>query len=246
VRLLLPEPIASVDPDDLYPTDERPPPPGRPWVLLNMVASVDGAISVGGRSGGLGGAADRATFTVLRSVPDVILVGAGTVRAEHYGPPRTSEAHQEARRRRGQQPHPQLAIVSGRLELDLGADLFVASPSRPIVVTSAAADAGRLAQVAEVADVIETPGTRVDVGAALSTLGSRGARIVLCEGGPTLNAQLLAGGFVDELCVTVAPLLVGGDTPRLLGAHREETPTPMRLARLAEQDGVLLARYVRA
>ena len=118
MRQLLPEPVEDVDPDELYPDDARPAGVDRPWVLLNMVTSVDGATAVEGRSAGLGGAADQTVFHVLRSVPDVILVGAATVRAERYGPPRTSQAHQAARQARGQAPFPRLAIVSGRLDLD--------------------------------------------------------------------------------------------------------------------------------
>jgi riboflavin-specific deaminase-like protein len=246
VRQLLPEPVDGVEPDELYPADERPTPPGRPWLLLNMVASVDGAITVDGRSGGLGGTADRAAFAALRSVADVILVGAGTVRAERYGPPRPTEAHRRAREARGQAPVPRLAIVTARLDLDLDTELFTASPTRPIVVTSSGGTTRvrDVSDVARVADVIETPGDAVDLTTALARLRSIGVATVLCEGGPTLNAELLAAGLVDELCVTIAPLLVGGDSARMLGAHRAESPTGMRLARLVEDEGVLLARYL--
>jgi riboflavin biosynthesis pyrimidine reductase len=245
VRQLLPEVVEDVDPDDLYPADARPAPEDRPWVLLNMVTSVDGATAVDGRSGSLGGHADLVVFRVLRSLPDVILVGAATVRAEKYGPPRTSEAHQAARQARGQGPFPRLAIVSGRLDLDLGADLFTATPSRPIVITGSAAPAERRAEVAEVADIVVAGADRVDVVGTLRQLRDLAGEVVLCEGGPSLNAQLLAAGVVDEVCATIGPQLVGGSSKRMIEAATPDTPEHLHLDRLLEDDGVLLARYVR-
>jgi riboflavin-specific deaminase-like protein len=245
VRQLVPEALEEVDPDELYPADARPAPAQRPWVLLNMVVSLDGATSVEGRSGGLGGPADRAVFSTLRSVPDVIMAGAGTVRAEGYGPPRTSEPHQRARVARGQAAFPRLAVVSGRLELDLRAELFTATPSRPLVITHTTAPASRRDEVAEVADVIVAGEERVDMVAALAALRARDVGVVLCEGGPTLNAQLLAAGAVDEVCVTIDPSLVGGDSARMIATSGPDHVEDLRLDRLLEADGVLLARYLR-
>ena len=120
MQQLLPEPRDDVDPAVLHASHRRTPPPERPWVALNMVVSVDGATQVDGLSGGLGGPADRRMFLSLRSIADVILVAAGTVRAEHYGPPRTSPDQRAQRLARGQAECPRLAIVSGSLDLDLG------------------------------------------------------------------------------------------------------------------------------
>ncbi len=246
MRQLLPDLIEGVDPDDLYPADPRPAPPDRPWVLLNMVASVDGATAVDGRSGPLGGPADRAVFTTLRSVPDVIMAGAATVRAEGYGPPRTSPAHQEARVARGQDAYPRLAIVSGRLELDLSGALFTASPTRPLVITATTAPEDRRAEGGEVADVVVAGTDRVDLPVALGRLRDLGVATVLCEGGPSINAQLLAADVVDEVCATIGPMLVGGESRRMISGSGADTPEALGLARLLEQDGVLLARYVRS
>jgi riboflavin-specific deaminase-like protein len=245
VRQLLPELLEDVDPEQLYPNDARPAPPARPWVLLNMVASVDGATAVEGRSGALGGDADRRTFSALRSVADAILVGAGTVRAEHYGPPRTTEAQQAARVARGQVAFPRLAIVSGRLDLDLTTPLFAATPTRPIVLTGTTAPPERRAEVAEVAEVVVAGDDQVDAPRALRELRERDLPVVLCEGGPGLNAHLLAAGMVDEVCVTIAPMLVGGMSTRMIAARAPDQPEHLRLDRLVEDDGVLLARYVR-
>jgi riboflavin-specific deaminase-like protein len=246
VRQLLPEPREDVDPAALYVSDERPRPAGRPWVLLNMIASVDGATAVEGRSGALGGPADKAVFGALRSVADVIMVGAATVRAEHYGPPRTSAEDQAARQRRGQSAFPRIAIVTGRLDLDLTTALFTASPTRPIVVTAASAPPERRAEVAEVADVVVAGDDRVDFVTALGTFGAEGVDTVLCEGGPMINDQLLAADLIDEVAVTFGPWLVGGDSKRMITGPTPPGPVAMRLDRALADDSVLLLRYVRA
>jgi riboflavin-specific deaminase-like protein len=245
MRQLLPVPIDEVDPDDLYAADARPRPVDRPWVLTNMIASVDGAASVEGVSARLGGPADRAVFGALRAVPDVILVGAGTVRAEHYGPPRTPEAQQARRRARGQEPFPRIAVVSGRLDLDLTTPLFTGSSSRPIVITGTRPSPEQLAAASEVAEVVVAGEAHVDLGVALAALGRLGAAVVLCEGGPMLDGQLLAEGLLDEVCLTVAPLLAGGDASRIMHGPALARPEGLRLDRVLEQDGMLLLRYVR-
>ncbi len=126
MRRLLPTYADAVDLHAAYAYPDR-----RPWVRANMVSSADGAVTLEGRSGGLSGAADREIFALLRSLSDVILVGAGTVRAEHYGPAEPSSAHAEPssehaeeRAGRGAPPAPVIAVVSQRLELDPAAPLF--------------------------------------------------------------------------------------------------------------------------
>ena len=242
MRQLLPQP-GDVDPAQAYAIERRPP-AGRPWVLVNMVASVDGATAVDGLSGSLGGPADKRVFGAIRAVADVVLAGAGTVRAERYGPPRTPPPLQEARRARGQDPKPRIAVISASLDLPLDTALFRTPESRPIVVTTTAAEPGRRQAVAEVADVVEAGAGRVDLAEALATLGRSGVRVVVGEGGPDINGQLLAAGLVDELCLTVSPQLVGGPSPRL-AVGTEAAPTPMRLVHVLEADGLLFLRYVR-
>lgn len=217
---------------------------GRPYVVVNMVASADGAISVEGRTESLSSEADRFVFHYLRSLADVILVGAQTVRAEHYGPPRIADARQAERVARGQDPVPRIAIVSGSLDLDWSARLFRESPTRPIVLTVDDAPADQLAAAREVADVVVAGSRRVDLPAALKQLD---AGVVLCEGGPTLNGVLAAGDLIDELCLTVAPALVGGDVAAgLLGHARIPELLPMSLVHALEEDGDLFLRYRRA
>jgi riboflavin biosynthesis pyrimidine reductase/flavin reductase (DIM6/NTAB) family NADH-FMN oxidoreductase RutF len=188
--------------------------------------------------------ADRFVFHYLRSLADVILVGAQTVRAENYGPPKVSEARQAQRVARGQAPVPRIAIVSGSLELDWSSPLFTEAPSRPLVLTTTSADASDARQVA---DVIVAGEDRVDLGGALVLLGEQGVGVVLCEGGPTLNGELAATDLIDELCLTIAPALVGGDVGTgVLGHVHLDDLLPVRVMHTFEDDGDLFLRYRRS
>lgn len=220
-------------------------PADRPWVTTNMVASVDGSMTLAGRSGGLGSAADRAVFRTLRSVADAVMAGAGTVRAERYGPVRLSEEHRAARQARGQAPTPALVVVSnsGRLDPDLPMldPELVGDGPLPILLTCAAGEsaAGRHGDRVEV--LVAGEGT-VDLRGALRQLVDRGLGVVVCEGGPTLNGALVADGLLDELCLTIAPLLAGGDAGRIV-AGVDEQPVELELAHLLEAEGALFARW---
>ena len=216
-----------------------------------MIASVDGATAVDSRSGALGGPPDKAVFRALREIPDVILVGAETIRAEGYGPVRLSEEAVQRRRALGHSDVPRLAIISGSLELDPTSSLFTESVAPPVVLTCATADPARRSALAEVAEVHTAGEQRVSMAAGLRVLHALGAACVLSEGGPTVNAQLLADDLVDEWCQTISPLLVAGDSsrsavgPLALASTAEPGPARLRLDRLLEQDGMLLARYLR-
>jgi riboflavin-specific deaminase-like protein len=250
MRRLLPDPPVDLDPASL-PTmvaaEARPSPDRRPWVALNMVASIDGAITVEGRSGGLGGPSDLAMFRALRELPDVILAGAGTVRTEDYGPVVVSEEGRARRRARGQSERPRLVVVSASMRLDPAARLFSDPSHRPIVLTCERAPSDARRHVAEVADVLVVGDDDVDLPAAMEQLSSIGAEIVLCEGGPTLNARLLADDLVDEWCQTIAPVAATGSELRGSAGAPPGVVRAFRLARLlTDDDGVLLARYVRA
>ena len=206
----------------------------QPYVRGGFVLSTDGAAVVDGGSRALSGPADRAVFRTLRAVCDVILVGAGTTRAEDYGTIRLPDAGGAWRAARGLPALPRLAVVSRRLDLD---ERVVSGP-RPLVVTCAAADT---AAVEGRADVVVAGQDDVDLPLALDLLAEQGLRRVLCEGGPTLLASLLEVDRVDELCLTHTPLLVGA-APGLL-PEPLRPPRPLRLRHLLEEDGVLLARY---
>lgn len=249
MRRVLPAPPVELEPGDLpglVAAERRPTPSDRPWVVVNMVASIDGAITVAGRSGGLGGPSDLAMFRALRELPDAIMAGAGTVRTEDYGPVVLGDEGRARRRARGQHELPRLVVVSASLRLDPEARLFGDVANRPIVLTCAAAPTETRRSMAAVADVLVAGDDEVDPAEALRQLAAVGVETVLCEGGPTLNARLLADDLVDEWCQTIAPVVATGSELRGT-AGAAEVVRDFRLSRLiADDDGVLLARYVRA
>jgi riboflavin-specific deaminase-like protein len=245
MRQLLPEARDDIDPAELYVDGQRGPIGARPWLLVNMIASLDGGTAVQGRSGSLGGPADKSVFVAIRAVADVILVAAGTVRAERYHAPSLPERLREARGRRGQAEVPRLAIVSRRLELDDSLPLFDPEAAKPIVVTTQDAPDSRRQALGDRAEIVSCGEGTVDLVEALTILRSRyGAKVVLTEGGPSLNGALTDAGLVDEHCVTIAPRVVGGDSRRLLhGSH--PLLESFTIAHVLEQDGFLFLRYVR-
>jgi riboflavin biosynthesis pyrimidine reductase len=190
--------------------------PGRGRLRANMVASADGAVTLAGRSGGLSGPADKMIFTVLRSLADVILVGAGTARAEHYRPVQREEIWLQLRPAGA--PLPPIAVVTGTLELTSCERLLTvpAGPSQTIVITTAAAPAERKAALAPYARLIEAGEHAVDVAAAVTALVGMGYPGILTEGGPTLLGELVAAGLVGELCLTTSPLLAAGPAGRIV------------------------------
>ena len=238
MRQLLPTTVAHLDHDALVAAYRYP--DGRPWVRANMVASLDGSAVKDGRSGGLGGATDKAVFDVLRGLADLVLVGAGTARTEGYRALRPKAPYAELRAAQGQRPAPVLALVSGSLDLDPASALF-GGAERTLVVTHAGTDADARRRLAEVSDVVVAGERSVDVGAALDELAARGLGRVLCEGGPSLLSDVAAAGRLDELCLTLSPQVVGGDGTR--NTHGPEHDTRWALAQLLEEDGVLLSRW---
>jgi 5-amino-6-(5-phosphoribosylamino)uracil reductase len=208
-----------------------------------MIASADGAVTVEGRSGGLAGPGDRALFRALRSLADVVLAGGRTVAIEGYGPPTLPDELAAARRARGQAPLPRVAVVTRTCSIDLAAALFARPTSRPVVITAEDAPAERRAAAAEVADVIAVGAGGIDLVRALALLGEAGAGSVLCEGGPSLFGLLAAADLVDELCLTVAPLLTAGPAGRIVSGPALG-PLRLELASMCDdEDGYLYVRY---
>lgn len=242
---LIPADPGPVDPIACYWSDARPAPTDRPWLMLNMIASADGAISVDGVSGGLGGPADQRVFGAVRSVADAILVAAGTARAEQYGPPRPSDAVRRRRREAGRDETPVLGLVTRSLAIDPELAMFTGAERRPIVYTVDTAPADRKAALAEVADIVTVGERDVDLGAAVADLGNRGAAVVLAEGGPSLNGQLVAADLIDELCLSLSPLVVAGDSGRIVAGPAIPAPRELRLDRALTADDLLFLRYVR-
>jgi len=215
-------------------------PRGRPYVALNMVATVDGRASVQGRTAPISSVADRQLFHALRTRVDAIMVGAGTLRVERYGRMIRDPHRREQRVAAGLAADPLAIVVSGRL--DLPADLpLLQDPSSRVAIVTASADtlAGCAAQVSYLRF------GAVDLGAALRCLrAEHGVRSILCEGGPSLNASLLADGLVDELFLTTVPKLAGGaGALTIVGDAPLDEPLGAGLAWLLECDGELFARY---
>lgn len=205
-RLLPGPPVDDVALDDAYAAPER-------WVRGLMVSSVDGAVELGGSSGPLSGPADRRVLSHLRGTSDVVLVGAETVRAEGWRPPRPSPERREQRRAQGRPEVPAYAVVSRSGDVPRGE--------------------------AE-GEVLVLSGTPDEV---LDALSDRGLTRVVCEGGPSWLAQVAAAGRLDELCLTVSPVLAGPGHAGLLQGPGWDGPRPLALTDLLEDDGWLFARY---
>jgi len=224
-----------------------------PSIRMNFVASIDGAVTLDGRSGGLGDASDRLAMQAMRTVADVVLVGAGTVRAEGYGGLSVDEADAAWRRSHGLADQPRIAVVSSRLDLDPRHPFFREAVRRPIVVTHAASAELRRSALADVADVLvcgdgdgdgDGVESEVDLAEAQRALADLGLFQVLCEGGPHLFGALLDADLVDEVCLSLSPLLIGGQAGRIVQGARESARS-MRLGHALPAGDLLLLRYLR-
>jgi riboflavin biosynthesis pyrimidine reductase len=243
LQQLVPE-VGERDIEQVYGGTLGPAHDDRPHVTVNMVSSVDGAVAVAGRSSVLSSPPDRAVFHLLRSLADVVLVGAGTVRAESYGTVKVTDDVRAARLARGQAPAPALAVVTRSIELDWSAPLFTAPTRQPFVVAPANAPHDRVARARAVATVIQAGSGEVDLAEALRVLRhDHGVASVLCEGGPTLNAQL-AGGLIDQLCLTLSPTLVGGGSQTILAHAALPAPLELTLASMLVSSSQLFLRYL--
>lgn len=214
------------------------------WVRANMIASLDGAATGADRhSGTINGAADLRVFRVLRAAADVVLIGAGTARAEGYTALDVPHALAAARAARGQRPPLELAVVSATGALPAA---LLDSGRPPLVVTVADRPDLDALRARIGADRVVVAGRgRVNLAAALDALAARGLGRVLAEGGPRLLGDLLGAGLVDELCLTWSPLLVGGPAPRVVDHADWFSPArPAKPAHLLHADAVLLGRWL--
>jgi riboflavin biosynthesis pyrimidine reductase len=211
--------------------------------MINMVTSVDGATTVGGGSTGLNDDDDIALFNALRAAADVVLVGAETVRVEDYGPVRLDTDTRERRRAAGRRDEPRLAVVSRSLDLDPRSRLFSGPP--PYVFTGENAPPQRRGALEEVAEVVSAGQVGADVTAVLARLHEDGHRVVLCEGGPDINGHLATAGVIDEVDLTVSPLLVGGFSKRAVDGPLLVEPARLRLDRVLTGDQMVFLRFRR-
>lgn len=241
MRVIYPEPretsIADLL-DGYRPFDD--PKQDRPHVAVNFATTLDGRAAIGGRSGPIGSSDDTEMLQRLRTRFDAVMVGAGTIRAERYGR-LVSDPGLRARRERIGLPHDPLAVlVSGRLDLPWDAGIF-SDGGRILVFTASEAEPPETAAKLRVSRHEEG----IDLRRAMRQLREeRGIRGLLCEGGPRLHAQLEAAGLVDELFLTIAPKLAGGEAPRIIEGDLPAV-AEMELVWLLESGGELFARYRR-
>ena len=217
----------------------------QPTLRVNFVASIDGAVTVDGKSAGLGGPGDKMIFDTLRTVCDALVVAAGTVRSENYDALRLTAPARQWRRAHGLAEFPLMVIVSGSLDLDPEQLVFSDAPVQPLLVTHAGAPADRRAALAEVAEIVTIGETTVDLAAAVRALHARGATQLLCEGGPRLLGSLIAADLVDEMCLTISPLLVAGAAGRV-ATGPDGPPREMALAGILAEGDMLFLRYARS
>lgn len=210
--------------------------------MVNFVVSIDGATTVDGGSTDLGDDEDAALFQAFRAVPDIILVGATTVIVEDYRPVTLDEERRAVRVERGQTPVPKLAIVTGTVSVDVESRVFSDSEHKPLVITGPEANPGRLALLGDAADVAILP----EINPATIVERLSDAKVILLEGGPSLTGQFVSAGLVDELNVTLAPVLVGGESDRLAGSRPIKPPANMVLDRVVRGEKMLFLRYLKS
>ncbi|MDH6246799.1 riboflavin biosynthesis pyrimidine reductase [Mycobacterium sp. OTB74] len=235
---------AALAPLYTYPDQLR-----RPWVRANMISSLDGGATDDGRSGGLAGPGDRALFALMRQEADVILVGAATVRIENYSGAQMSAAQRQLRQHRGQAEVPPIAVVTHSADFAHDAKLFTRAEVQPLILTcrdNIEDTCRRFAGLAEVIDASDTASYRVDPHAMLRVFAERGLLRVLTEGGPSLLSMLIEDDLIDEMCVTIAPVLVGGRARRIATGSGEAHTRLSRSHVLTDDQGYLYTRYVRS
>jgi riboflavin-specific deaminase-like protein len=214
-------------------------PEGRPYLALNMVSSLDGKATLSGRTAGLSSELDRTLFHHLRTQADAVMVGAGTLREERYGLMTKTEELREKRRSEGLEPHALAVIVSARLNLPSDLPILQEPDQRVVIVT------GSEEELPGVRAQVEYLRVGDDVALMAAKLREEhGVRSVLCEGGPTLNSYLLAAGVVDELFLSLHPLLTGGAAAMTIVAGRTlVAPAELELVSLADAEGDLFTRW---
>ena len=222
-----------------YPTDLD-----GPWLRANMIPTLDGAASFQDKSGGLGGAGDKAVFRVLRGLCDVVLVGARTAIDEGYGQPQRDASFAARRSAAGQSPAPRLALITRSLTVD--PDFAPLSDPATVVITTSQADATRRARLADAgATVVDCGDDALDLHQVTDYLTATGSPRILCEGGPSLLGSFVDADLVDELCLTVAPVLAGGDGRRIVTGPDLPLDRWQRRLVLGDDEGYLYTRWAR-
>jgi len=215
-----------------------------PRVRANFIASLDGAATHEGRTRGLNNADDKQVFDLLRMICDAVLVGAGTLRTEGYADLRLEETAARWRAAHDLPAQPTLAVVSGGLDLSPEMAALAQAPARPLIFTHGRSPLHKRQQLSHVADVVVCGAEALDAHAMLAATAQRGLRQVLCEGGPRLLGTLIEADCVDELCLTLSPVLENGGAGRIT-AGAPLTPRGMRLGHVIAAGDMLMLRYER-
>jgi 5-amino-6-(5-phosphoribosylamino)uracil reductase len=217
-------------------------PPERPYLVLNMVSTLDGRIAIDGRSGPIGDEADTELFFGLRTQADAVMVGAGTIRTERYGRIMRKPDRREKRAAEGLEPDPLAVIVSARLRVP--PDLPLLQDEHSTVAICTASEDVLPPTPAEVHYLRGPAGVDLELRPLLERLrGEFGVRSILCEGGPSLNESLIRERLVDELFLSIAPKLAGGPPLTILTGDPLPAPLAAELVWLLEHDGHLFGRY---
>lgn len=211
----------------------------RPFVFVNMVATADGRGALEGSTRPLGGEDDTDLLLELRAIADAVLIGTGTLRAEGYDRLLRAEERRARRIAAGFAEDPVAVLLSRRFDIPWEAGLFQ-SPEQPVLIyTGVAGTPPDVPAPVEVV-VLDDP----TPAAALADLRARGVRALACEGGPTLFGALVAGGLVDELFLTIAPLLTGDESePTIVSGGKLAQPVGMELLWTLSSGSELLLRY---
>jgi riboflavin-specific deaminase-like protein len=213
--------------------------PDRPYLILNFATTLDGRAAIEGKSGPIGSATDTEMLQRLRTRVDAVMIGAGTMRAERYGRIVSNPDLRTYRERSGLAHDPLAVIVSNRLELPWDARLFTDGGGQVVIFTASEQEPP---ETATPVAIVRHPES-VDLERALQwLLEERGIRSVLCEGGPTLHGRLREARLTDELFLTIAPKIAGGEGPRILEGALADIDQ-VELTWLLESEGELFARY---
>jgi riboflavin biosynthesis pyrimidine reductase len=214
------------------------------WVRVNFVSTVDGAAhGADSRAASISSRADQRIFALLRGLCDLVLVGAGTARAEKYRPVERDEVSSELRQRLGLASTPTIAVVSR--SLDVPEELLGDGMAPTLVVTCGGASRSGLAGLMKDDRIVTAGDAKVDLSSAIQALSRRGFRRILCEGGPTLFADLVRADRLDELCLTVSPRLLAGDARRITRGPLIASDVRLRLAHVIGAGDDLFLRYTR-
>jgi riboflavin-specific deaminase-like protein len=228
----IPDLLAEVRPHERAPAD-------RPFVYVNMIETVDGRVAVDGRSAALGGESDLEMLLELRTMADAVLIGTGTLRAEGYDRLVRSEERRSRRRSAGLAEDPLAVLLSRRFNVPWEAGLFQAADQPVLIYSGVDGEPPDVPAPVEVVRLIDP-----SPAAAFADLRARGVRALLCEGGPTLHGGLHAAGLVDELFVTVAPLLTGDEEePTMIAGGRLPVPVALQLRWVLQAGSELFLRY---